>query len=46
MATMPDGGLATEMTDAIVDPIIPKLDAELGLYWHLEQWLQNRQARS
>lgn len=38
IASMPDGGLATETADCKLKRIVPKLDAELGLRWHLQHW--------
>ena len=38
IATMPDAGLATGIADCGLECIIPKLDMQLGLLWHLHQW--------
>ncbi|MEO2019066.1 MAG: hypothetical protein ABGZ53_32375 [Fuerstiella sp.] len=41
MATMPDAGISTEIVDAQVDVVIPKLDFENGLRWHLKCLLES-----
>ena len=46
IATMPDAGISTEIIDAQIDVVIPKLDFENGLRWHLKSLLEsNRQER-
>jgi len=40
IATMPDAGLTTEIADEQLRVVIPKLDLENGLRWHLGQLLQ------
>lgn len=40
IATMPDAGLTTEIADEQIRVVIPKLDLENGLRWHLGQLLQ------
>ena len=45
-ASMPDAGISTEIIDAQIDVVIPKLDFENGLRWHLKSLLEsNRQER-
>lgn len=46
IASMPDAGISTEIVDAQIDAVIPKLDFENGLRWHLKCLLEsNRQER-
>ena len=40
LATMPDAGLTIEVADQRVENIIPKLDIQHGLRWHLRQLLE------
>ncbi len=40
IATMPDAGLTSEIADEQIRVVIPKLDLENGLRWHLGQLLQ------
>ncbi len=43
---MPDAGISTEIVDAHIDAVIPKLDFENGLRWHLKCLLEShRQER-
>ena len=42
IATMPDAGLATEIADETLHSVIPKLDLELGLRHHLQDWCRTR----
>lgn len=39
LATMPDAGLATEIEDLQLPVVVPKLDLQHGLLWHLNQLL-------
>lgn len=41
-ATMPDAGLTSEIVDEEIHVVIPKLDLENGLRWHLSQLPQTR----
>ncbi len=46
IASMPDAGISTEIADAQIDIVIPKLDFENGLRWHLKRLLDtHRQDR-
>ncbi|HIF00453.1 MAG TPA: hypothetical protein EYG03_29545 [Planctomycetes bacterium] len=46
IASMPDAGISTEIVDAHIDAVIPKLDFENGLRWHLKCLLEShRQER-
>jgi len=37
LATMPDAGLSAEIADEQLDGVVPKLDLQHGLQWHLLQ---------
>ena len=44
-ATMPDAGLMTEIVDADIDGVVPKLDLQHGLQWKLSQHFTAGEAR-
>ena len=39
VATMPDAGLSSEIVDVDIRSVVPKLDMEDGLRWHLQELL-------
>ena len=41
LASMPDAGISTEIVDARIDAVIPKLDFENGLRWYLKCLLES-----
>jgi hypothetical protein len=46
IASMPDAGISSQLDDAEIDVVVPKLDFENGLRRHLKRWLEsNRQER-
>ncbi|MCP4174224.1 MAG: hypothetical protein GY758_26025 [Fuerstiella sp.] len=42
IASMPDAGINAEIGDAQIDVVVPKLDLENGLRWHLKRLLESK----